>query len=63
MAANSKATAMKRMREHAKIEKRKQKALRQELRKTDKENNPREEGATDPDLAGMVPGPQPPVEW
>ena len=54
---------MKRVREHAKMEKRKQKALRQELRKMDKENNPRQEGDADPDLAGMVPGPQAPVEW
>ena len=62
MAANSKATAMKRVRERAKMEKRKEKALRQELRKTDKENNPQQEGDTDPDLTGMVPGPQPPIE-
>ena len=62
MAGNSKATATKRVRERAKMEKRKQKVLRQEARKKAKEINPNLEGDTDPDLVGLVMGPQPPQE-
>jgi hypothetical protein len=61
MAGNSKATAAKRMRERAKMEKRKEKLLRNEVRKKDKEDNPRPEGDADPDLDGLTPGPQDPL--
>jgi len=61
MAANKKATATKRSRERAKVEKRKEKLQRREDRKKDKETElPVEEGQ-DPDLAGIKPGPQPPL--
>jgi hypothetical protein len=60
MAGHSKATATKRLRERAKMEKRKEKLLRQEARKKAKETNPRQEGDADPDLAGLIPGPQRP---
>ena len=61
MAANSKATATKRIRERAKVERRKEKLLRREARKKAKEANPRQEDGTDPDLAGLIPGPQSPL--
>ena len=60
MAGNSKATATKRLRERAKMEKRKEKFLRQEARKNTKETYPHQEGG-DPDLTGLIPGPQPPL--
>ena len=62
MAGNSKATAMKRVRERARMEKRKQKTQRQEARKKFKDENPRVLGDGDPDLEGIIPGPQPPLE-
>jgi len=59
LASNSKATATKRLRERAKVEKAKNKLERREARKEDKEANPRHEGSADPDLEGIIPGPQP----
>ncbi|MEW6324514.1 MAG: hypothetical protein AB1515_03910 [Nitrospirota bacterium] len=58
MAGNSKATAMKKIRERAKAEKRKEKMLRREARKKAKEAQPEPQEGVDPDLAGIVPGPQ-----
>ncbi|HUK56853.1 MAG TPA: hypothetical protein VLY20_09375 [Nitrospiria bacterium] len=61
MAGRPKATATKRIRERAKVEKRNEKIMRREARKKAKEAElPTEEG-TDPDLAGMKPGPQRPL--
>jgi len=61
MAGHPKATAMKRARERAKMEKRNEKVSRREARKKAKETElPNEEGV-DPDLAGITPGPQPPL--
>jgi len=61
MAGHPKATAMKRARERAKMEKRNEKTLRREARKKAKETEgPNEEGI-DPDLVGIKPGPQPPL--
>ncbi len=61
MAGHPKATAMKRARERAKMEKRNEKVARREARKKEKETElPNEEGV-DPDLAGIKPGPQPPL--
>jgi hypothetical protein len=61
MAANKKATATKRSRERAKVEKRKEKIQRREDRKKGKETELPTEDGLDPDLAGIKPGPQPPL--
>jgi hypothetical protein len=61
MAGHPKATAMKRARERAKMEKRNEKLMRREARKKAKgSDSPVEEGV-DPDLVGIKPGPQPPL--
>ena len=64
MARPSRATQEKRQRERAKKEiqqkKRVERDERKEKRKVEGESlSPHE----DPDIAGIVPGPQPPVEW
>jgi hypothetical protein len=61
MAGNSKATATKRLRERAKADKRKEKMERRAARKMAKEANPEHRDGVDPDLEGLVPGPQPPL--
>lgn len=61
MATHPKITATKRSRERAKIEKRNEKMLRREARKKAKEAKLPSEDGTDPDLAGMKPGPQCPL--
>lgn len=61
MAAHPKATATKRFRERAKAEKRKEKAMRREARKKAKETQVLPEDGSDPDLAGIQPGPQRPL--
>jgi len=62
MAKLGRPTQAKRGREKARQEKRKEKLERRALRKQEKDVGPRPEGAEDPDLAGIVPGPQPPQE-
>jgi hypothetical protein len=59
MARPGRATQLKRGRERAKQEKRKEKLERRLMRKMEKGSQPRPDGAEDPDLAGIVPGPQP----
>lgn len=65
MGRPTRATMAKRDRERSKQEKqqekREQRALRKELKKSEAERglSPGE----DPDLAGIVPGPQPPIEF
>ncbi len=59
MAGNTKATAMKKIRERAKADKRKEKVLRREARKTAKVARPESKDGVDPDLEGLKPGPQP----
>jgi hypothetical protein len=61
MARPGKTTLAKRDRERAKQAKRRDKEERRAQRKADKKDNPRPQGAEDPDLAGMRPGPQPPL--
>ena len=51
----------KRDRERAKQAKRREKEERRAQRKADKKDNPRVQGVEDPDIAGMRPGPQPPL--
>ena len=62
MAKLGRASQAKRGREKAKQEKRKEKLERRVLRKQEKETGPRPVGVEDPDLAGIIPGPQPPQE-
>ena len=58
MASRSRPTQAKRAREKALIEKRQMKSARRVETKDLKANSPRPEGE-DPDIAGIVPGPQP----
>jgi hypothetical protein len=59
MAKPGRASQAKRGREKAKQEKRKEKLERRAVRKQEKTESSRPEGIEDPDLAGIVPGPQP----
>ena len=59
MANRTRPTLEKRAKERARQEKRKQKDERRATAKALKANNPRTEGDEDPDIAGIVPGPQP----
>lgn len=55
--------SMKRQKELARQEKQKEKDARRDERKKEKENRPaRMPGDEDPDIAGIVPGPQPVIE-
>ena len=49
----------KRQKEKNRIEKRQEKEARRLQRKEERANRPRPEGGEDPDIAGIVPGPQP----
>ena len=50
----------KRQREQGRLEKQREKDAKREQKKLEKATAPkREEGAEDPDIAGIVPGPQP----
>jgi len=59
VANRTRPTLEKRAKERARQEKRKQKDERRATAKAIKANNPRAEGEEDPDIAGIVPGPQP----
>lgn len=59
MAKKSGTTFEKRRRERAKIEKRQEKQKKRELRKLEKENTIPGLEYGDPDIAGIIPGPQP----
>jgi hypothetical protein len=52
----------KRQKEKNRIEKRQEKEARRKERKEERANRPRQPGEEDPDIAGIVPGPQPPPE-
>ena len=62
MARNTRPTAAKREREKALIERRQQKEARRRDSKDRHDGGPRRDGI-DPDIAGIVPGPQPPADW
>jgi hypothetical protein len=62
MARNTRPTAAKREREKALIERRQQKEARRRDSKDRHDGGPRRDGA-DPDIAGIVPGPQPLADW
>ena len=62
MAKPNKATQAKRGRELAKQSKRQEKEERRVERKGEKMNSPRLRNGEDPDLVGIYPGPQKPLE-
>ena len=62
MANRTRPTLEKRAKERARQEKRKQKEERRANAKLQRDSNPRTEGGEDPDIAGIVPGPQPKLE-
>lgn len=59
MANRTRPTLEKRAKERARQEKRKLKEERRASAKAEKANAPRRVGDEDPDIAGIVPGPQP----
>jgi len=63
MARNARPTAAKREREKALTERRQQKAARRRDNKDRKASAPPPPAGIDPDIADIVPGPQPPAEW
>jgi hypothetical protein len=62
MARNTRPTAAKREREKALIERRQQKEARRRDSKDRHDGGPRRDGI-DPDIASIVPGPQPLADW
>lgn len=63
MARQSKMTAAKRARERALAERRHNKLARRTEDKSDRSKADGAAGTEDPDIAGIVPGPQPPQWW
>jgi hypothetical protein len=53
----------KRQKERQRQERQREKSAKREDRKREKDNKPVTTGGEDPDIAGIVPGPQPPPEW
>jgi hypothetical protein len=51
----------KRLKERARQDKQKEKELKRQQRRTERGDRPLEPGE-DPDIAGIVPGPQPPID-
>jgi hypothetical protein len=62
MANRTKVTQQKRARERAKQERQQEKTRRREEARTNKPNTPQAAGGEDPDIAGIIPGPQP-IPW
>jgi hypothetical protein len=54
---------MKRQKELARQERQKEKAAKKQDRSTSKDGKPVLAEGEDPDIAGIVPGPQPAPEW
>lgn len=63
MAKSTRPTANKRAREKARIDRQKEKERRRIEIKEKKASAPARDGGEDPDLAGIVAGPQPRPEW
>jgi hypothetical protein len=63
MPKTSRPTSNKRAREKAQAERKKEKEQRRTENRERKANIPVRSGEEDPDLAGMVPGPQPKPDW
>jgi hypothetical protein len=53
----------KRQKERQRQERQREKSAKREDRKRDKDNKPIGAGGEDPDIAGIVPGPQAPPDW
>ena len=53
----------KRQKERQRQERQREKSAKREDRTRDKENKPTTVGGEDPDIAGIVPGPQAPPDW
>jgi len=54
----------KRLKEKARMDKQREKEAKRQQRKEEKDNRPpSEQTEEDPDIAGIVPGPQPVEEW
>ena len=53
----------KRLKEKARQEKQQDKASKREQRKVEKDNRPDAAPGEDPDIAGIIPGPQTVEEW
>lgn len=62
MANRARPTRLKREKEKARVERRKEKVVRRQESKVRRANAPRRQGGFDPDIAGIVPGPQAPVD-
>ena len=54
--------ALKRQKELARLEKQREKAAEREQRRKEKKDRPPGDPGIDPDIAGIVPGPQPKAE-
>ncbi len=63
MAKSTRPTANKRAREKARIDRQKEKERRRAEVREKKATAPTREGDEDPDIAGIVAGPQPRPEW
>ena len=63
MARNARPTAAKREREKSLSERRQQKAAKRQDAKVRKATQERPPDGVDPDIADIVPGPQPPADW
>ena len=63
MAKSTRPTANKRAREKARIDRQKEKERRRAEVREKKASTPTREGGEDPDIAGIVAGPQPRPEW
>lgn len=61
MATNGRPSINKRNREQARREKHQAKAERRAQRAVERQNRPAGDEGEDPDLAGIIPGPQPPL--
>jgi hypothetical protein len=55
--------ATKRLKELARQQKQREKQEKREQRKREKAERPAPQEGVDPDIAGIVPGPQPPLEF
>lgn len=63
MAMKSRPTMLKRQRERERMEKQKQKAARRAERAQRGTERPAADSGVDPDIAHIVPGPQPLADW
>ncbi len=55
-------TFLKRQREQSRVDKQREKELRRRQRRDGRQNKAPTEAGVDPDIAGIVPGPQPPFD-